>query len=83
LRVSPVGVKRKKVGTIVAALNDCSTCRGVEGGEIVGDEADKTFALAVGWQGPVSGGPGEKRSRMVGERDGKIKTLGRKLRCTR
>jgi hypothetical protein len=42
------------VGTIVAALNDCSTCRGVEGGEIVGDEADKTFALAVGWQGPVS-----------------------------
>jgi hypothetical protein len=42
------------VGTIVAALNDRSTCRGVEGGEIVGDEADKTFARAVGWQGSVS-----------------------------
>jgi hypothetical protein len=49
-----VGAKGGEVGAIVAALNGCLTCRRVEVGEIVGDDAAKTFVLAVGWQGPVS-----------------------------
>lgn len=49
-----VGVKRGEVGAIVAALNGCPTCRGVEVGETVGDDATKTSILAAGWQGPVS-----------------------------
>jgi hypothetical protein len=47
-----IGEKGKEVGTIVAALNDCSSCRGVEVGEIVG--APKTFVIVIGWEGPVS-----------------------------
>jgi hypothetical protein len=49
-----VGAKGGEVGEIVAALNGCLTCRGVEVGEIAGDDPAKTFVLTVGWQGPVS-----------------------------
>lgn len=56
-----VGVEGNEIGTVVAALNICSTCNGVEVGGIVGDEAAKTIVLAVGWQGPVSAEDQAKR----------------------
>jgi hypothetical protein len=48
------------VGSIVKALRNCSTCRGLEIGDVVQeiklDEKDKegrAVVMAIGWKGPV------------------------------
>jgi hypothetical protein len=56
------------VGSIVKALRDCSTCKGLEIGDVVQeiklDEADKAgraVVMAIGWNGPVCDEDKKKR----------------------